>query len=68
MTIGQFHLSSTMGKGVPVDIGTVDPSSSRFMLVERAPETLVEKSEGAGAATSAHDVDAPQTQKQSAHL
>lgn len=32
----QVHVSSTMGKGVVVDTATVNPSHSRFMLVDPA--------------------------------
>lgn len=39
----QVHLSSTMGKGFLVDVGTVDPSSARFMLVDADAEDLVRK-------------------------
>lgn len=34
-TIAQVHLSSTMGKGFRVDVGTMDPASSRFMLAQK---------------------------------
>ena len=39
----QVHLSSTMGKGVPVEVATVDPSSPRFMLIDEDTETAVKK-------------------------
>lgn len=39
----QVHLSSTMGKGVPVELATVDPSSPRFMLIDEDAETTVKK-------------------------
>ncbi|CAM9531644.1 unnamed protein product, partial [Ascophyllum nodosum] len=41
--ITQVHLSSTMGKGVPVEVATVDPSSPRFMLIDEDTETAVKK-------------------------
>ncbi|CAM9570995.1 unnamed protein product [Scytosiphon promiscuus] len=41
--ISQVHLSSTMGKGVPVELATVDPSSPRFMLVDEGAEAAVKK-------------------------
>lgn len=39
----QVHLSSTMGKGVPVEVATVDPSSPRFMYVDEGAEAAVKK-------------------------
>ncbi|CBN75281.1 conserved unknown protein [Ectocarpus siliculosus] len=41
--ISQVHLSSTMGKGVPVEVATVDPSSPRFMFVDEGAEAAVKK-------------------------
>ncbi|CAN0433701.1 unnamed protein product, partial [Ectocarpus sp. 12 AP-2014] len=41
--ISQVHLSSTMGKGVPVELATVDPSSPRFMFVDEGAEAAVKK-------------------------
>eukprot|EP00903_Cladosiphon_okamuranus_P011397 g10740.t1 len=41
--ISQVHLSSTMGKGVPVEVATVDPSSPRFMYVDEGVEAAVKK-------------------------
>lgn len=32
-----------MGKGVPVDVATVDPSSPRFMYVDEGAEAAVKK-------------------------
>lgn len=32
-----------MGKGVPVEVATVDPSSPRFMLIDEDAETAVKK-------------------------
>lgn len=32
-----------MGKGVPVEVATVDPSSPRFMLVDEGAEAAVKK-------------------------
>ena len=34
--IRKVHLSSTMGSGVPVDLTTVDPGSSRFFFKEKS--------------------------------
>ena len=34
--IRKVHLSSTMGSGIPVDLTTVDPGSSRFFFKEKA--------------------------------
>merc|ERR1712146_502575 len=33
--IRKVHLSSTMGSGIPVDLTTVDPGSSRFFFKEK---------------------------------
>ncbi|KAG5180106.1 ribosomal protein L1-like protein, partial [Tribonema minus] len=49
----QAYMSSSMGKGVPVTIATIDPSNGRFMLITQEEKAMLAREQAEQAAQEA---------------
>eukprot|EP00953_Heterococcus_sp_UTEX-ZZ885_P002686 1964-Heterococcus_DN1.PRE.3 len=51
----QAHLSSTMGKGINLNVATIDPANGRFMLITEAEKALLAQHEADAVEAAAAD-------------